>query len=235
MKIHVDLFKSLDILYILILILGFAYLVSTYLKYIDKEVLSIKNTELNNITIAYESKLDNDFNVINIFEDIKSNVNDDLSSIIYKIDGETFYFVIDVVDELYVISKIVDDDRSINSMMNFKGIKTIEYKTGNNNNATVFKLTSENSYSYFVLTGNSSYFLGSEISEIVYEDSRFYYKTYNPEYEFLKNKEKCGIIKDSDTVNKDDYYLKEGKINFLSDFYQKTDAKVMSVKERCKG
>ena len=230
-------------IFIIILAIGFFAMMHFYLMYVDAKVLEI--TESANATYTTkEKKLEtNNFETVDLateLEDfLEKSKNKDITTVIYYIENENFYFNIGVKKEednyTFSIEKIVDSQREINARMNYTDIKEISYKTGNINNSTVLKLSKNKDFSYVILTGNTHYFLGSDIDEVVFENNRFYYKTYNPKYDMLKLKNDCSkeTEKEIDDFNYYDNYYKYGKINFLDDYYQKIYLESINVKKYC--
>ena len=117
--------------------------------------------------------------------------------------------------------------------MNYKRIDRFEYRSSED--TTVLHIITDYDSNYFAMSNYGENFLGDDIDEIIYKDDRFYYVTYNPKYKLLKSAEKCSnsIIKKINNFSYSDYYYKEGKINFMSEYYQKLSPTSVSVKTYC--
>ncbi len=177
---------------------------------------------------------------LNLSENLDEFINDkNIESISYRVDSEKFYFDILITIEndsfQYEIERIVDEEHGINAKMKMENVKKIEYRTGNCNDATLLKITTEYDTEYLVLVDDSYYFLGSDIESISYTNDHFYYVTYNSNYSILDDSVTCDKkTKDMiDGFSYNDYYYKYGKINFFEDFYQKLSSKKYTVKEKC--
>ena len=224
---------------ILLIVVG---LFTIYIKYTDKKSKEI----LEESTYIYTQKniIDGEAGFKSI--DFKSNLTEFLktkksedTSLTYKVDYESFSFDILVKKEneeyTFEIDRIIDESHSMHAKMKYEGVTRIDYQTGNENHATVLKLYTDNDFRYLAITGNTYYFLGSDIENISYIDGEFYYLSYNKKYSTLKTAIKCDKkTKNSiDEFKSSEYYYKYGKINFLTDYYQKLSSKVFTVEARC--
>lgn len=240
-----DIIKILKILLILIGILVTVFILKTYLFYIDKKATKISDSTQTTIEASKITDTENGLYHVEIAKDIKkylkSSKRKDLSALTYKIDGEEFYFEIginkDGKEYSFDIEKIVDNRHQVSAKILYRDLKTLEYRTGNSNHSTLIKLFNKNDSNFLVFTENEYYFLGVDIEDISYKGNHFYYLSYNPKYESLRNTtEGCtDVIKDEIEDFKDtDYYYKYGKIYFLNDSeYEKLDSSKYTVADRC--
>ena len=178
---------------------------------------------------------------VNIENDVMKYLDKkEINTITYEMPGEQIYFeiMIDVTGDKYTFSidKMVDKYHDVKAKIRLENIKRIEYRTGNINKATLLNFITENNSEYLAITGNTYYFLGSDIESISYMNDHLYYVSYNNNYRLLDDATSCNKeIKSSiDGFNQNDYYYKYGKINFLNDYYQKLASKTYTVKDRCK-
>lgn len=222
---------------VLLFILG----IKLYLNKIDvkaKEILEMTDTtyDKENGEVNYTGLY-----VANVKDDIlKYAEGKDIKSVSYKLKDEGFYidFVIEENkngEDIVSITRIVADDYNINAIMNMKDIKSIEYRMGNSGDAIVLKINSEYSSEYFAMLEGTYYFLGLDIETISYIKGQFYYTSYNPNYLYLEEAKSCSkeVVDSIDGFNKNDYYYKYGKINFLPDYYQKLSSKTYTVGDKC--
>ncbi len=231
---------------ILIVLLVVASLTANFALKLYIERIDTAAKELEKKTdIAYEAKKGDTntrgFYVANIKEDLKSFLSDrDITSLTYEIDGESFYLDIlvhksDSDEYEFEIEKIGNPEFNIYARTNIKNVETIEYRTGGLNLSTVLKIDQSYNSDYFAMTEGVYYFLGEDIESINYVDEHFYYMTYNPNYKTLEEAETCSkdVTSKIDDFKLDDYYYRYGKINFLTDYYQKLTAKTFKVKDKC--
>lgn len=180
------------------------------------------------------------FYVANVKEEIfKFILNRDISTLTYKFDGEPFYIELALEEDkdgetILTITKIVNEEKDISARMDMKNIESLEYRTGNSNEASVLKINTTYSSDYFVMTDGTYYFLGDDIESISYMNEQFYYTTYNREYLYLEEEKSCSkeVRAKMDGFNMKDYYYRYGKINFL-DYYQKLASKTYTVANKC--
>lgn len=189
-----------------------------------------KNNELNS----------KGFYIANLKEELDDFTDDKVTKIAYEFEGEDFY--LDIVvnngsnnEKSYEIEKIGCPKYEVNARMNMKDIESIEYRTDKLGRSTVLKINEKYNSEYFAMAEGTYYFLGQDIESISYRDEHFYYMTYNPNYKLLDEAETCSKeVKDKiHKFSLKDYYYKYGKINFLSDYYQKLASKTYTVQERC--
>ena len=227
----------LVIAYLIVMAIVLNVCIHFYLKYVDEEVEKL--TMSSDIACISNSKDENDngFKVLNVQKDLAEylSTGENYKSILYRVDGENFYFDVEIVDGQINIRKIVDSKHKLNARIMFVDVITIEYQTGNVNKSLLLKLNSTKDSKYLAITDGADYFLGSDIDNILYKDGQFYYLTYNTKYEELKTATKCDnktkeLIED---FNSNDYYYKTGEINFLKDYYQKIKPSYYYVKNRC--
>ncbi len=224
---------------ILFILIG---LFTIYIKYVDKKSKSIQKESYYTYTQNDVVKGTEGFNSI----DLKENLQDFLSknkhndiSLTYKIKNEQFYFDLllkkENNDYTFEIDRIIDEAHNMHAKMKYENVIKAEYQTGNENHATVLKLYTDNEIRTLAITGNTYYFLGSDIESISYINGEFYYLSYNKKYTTLKSATSCDkATKHSiDEFNAKDYYYKYGKINFLTDYYQKMSSKVFTVEDKC--
>lgn len=229
-----SLFKIKNIfilLYILFLASGFVICFHLYLNYVDSEISKKEVMEKVVYARTFEEKNDG-FNVLKINDDFKGISNSTYS---YKIKNEYFSFIVTTNKSGVSINKFIDSARKINARLFFDDVEKIEYASGDVNNSMLFKITSKTDYKYLAVAGSSYYILGNDIDEIIYENNAFYYRSYNPKYDILRVDHSCNSeirrkIEDFDYKN---YFYKYGKINFLSDYYQKINSKYYYVKDYC--
>lgn len=217
------------------------FAINMYLDKVDAESKKI----INETDTAYTTK-NNKINkkglyVAELKTELDKNFKDTKDkSLTYKFDGEEFYLNIGISKDEegnnnYSILKIAHPEFGINARMNMTDIVSIEYRTGNKGEASVLKLNTAYNSDYFALLDGTYYFLGNDIESINYIDGQFYYVTYNPNYTLLEEKRDCSKETKNliDGFDNNDYYYKYGKINFLTDYYQKLSSKVYTVKEKC--
>lgn len=230
--------KTIPIL-ILFILIGF---LTVYIKYIDKKSKEMLDESYYTYTQKEEFDGEEGFKLIDIQSNLSSflkKIKTEETSVSYKIANNSFYFdlLVKKNDDEYTfeIDRIIDDNHNMHAKMKYENVNKIEYRTGNENHATVLKLYTDNEYRYLAITGNTYYFLGSDIENISYLDGEFYYLSYNKKYASLKTAISCDkSVKNSiDGFKSSEYYYKYGKINFLTDYYQKLSSKVFTVEERC--
>lgn len=164
----------------------------------------------------------------------------DVSTVTCLFPNENFYIEVkmdrdDEGEPTFEIEKIGDTNYKVKAITNFKDVTSIEYRSGSYIESTVIKINSEDSYEYFAMALNTNYFLGDDIKSISYMNDHFYYLSYNPKYRALRDATECSdeIKASIDGFRESDYFYTYGKINFLSDFYQKLASKKFTVKEQC--
>lgn len=180
--------------------------------------------------------------VANIKDDVLKFIEErEISTITYKFEGEPFYLELAIDEDKegnkgISITKIVNENLGVKARTNMKNIESIEYRTGNVNQATVLRINAQYSSDYFVMTEGTHYFLGSDVETVSNKDGQFYYMSYNKNYLYLEEAKSCSkeVKAEIDGFNKKDHYYKYGKINFLDDYYQKLSSKVYTVGEKCK-
>lgn len=232
-------FYSIIALMVLITIL---YGLKIYLSHIDTTSKKIMEESDTSYLATNVENLKNGFKKLNIKSDVEEYLKKKkkITSITYKIKDEKFTFDIGIVtkeDKTYTfnINKIKDDKHEVYARMHLENIEAIEYRTGNMNEATVIKFITDLNSEYFVIIDGNYYFLGSDIKSLSYMNDHFYYMTYNPNYRTLEDVTECtkDVKKSIDGFKSSDYYYHYGKINFLSEYYQKLASKTYTVKEKC--
>lgn len=215
--------------------------VRMYLYKVDKKAKSILEITDTSYISKRGKENSSGLYVQNVKKDILDFVGDrDISSVSYCFEGEKFHidFAIEIDkddSEMLTIKKIVNEDLGINARMDMKNVESIEYRTGNSNNATLLKINSAYSHDYFAMSTGAYYFLGNDIESIGFMNGQFYYMSYNPNYTYLEEAKSCSneVIKEIDGFNKNDYYYKYGMINFLPEYYQKLASKTYKVEDKC--
>ncbi len=135
----------------------------------------------------------------------------------------------------FEIEKIGNENYKVKTRTSFKDVTSIEYRSGNYTEASVIKIISGDEFQYFAMATGINYFLGDDIKSISYMNDHFYYLSYNPRYKALKDATSCTdeLRTSIKGFKESDYFYTYGKINFLSDFYQKLASKKFTVKEQC--
>ena len=222
------------ILFILLLKVFMYMGINAYLRHIDIE--AEKFLVGANVIFGADEKVLNEQGLytLNIKDDIDNSLVSD-NKLIYKVDGVSFYFDIEILNNSIVINRLVDETHHIKARINCSNVLTIEYQLGNINHSILLKINTENDYKYLAITDNTYYFLGNDIDTIVYKNDQFYYLTYNIKYDALKDAKKCDdkTKRLIDNFNGNDYYYKTGEINFLKDYYQKIKPNYYYVKNHC--
>ena len=231
---HIDIF---NFLYTIILSIGFVICLHLYFNYIDREAHRFAMGTDDSFVATSESENDKGLYILNIKEDLSKFINGkkSISSVTYKVKGESFYLDVEIKKDKFNIKKIVDTSHNLNARIDYDDVETIEYRTGGLNKATLLKINSSNNSKYLAITNDAYYFLGSDIDEIGYENDRFCYYMYNNKYDSLRTASVCSDkIKNAiEDFDYNEYYYKKGTINFLKDFYQKLKSQNHSVKEYC--
>ncbi len=202
--------------------------------------------EIQNATdLAYETKNDETnnrgFYVANFKAELEEFMADrNASTLTYEFAGESFFLEVFIQkneegEYSFEIEKISNPEFDINARMNMKDVESIEYRTGNPSKASVLKINQKYNSDYFAMTDGTYYFLGDDIESISYKNNHFYYMTYNPDYKSLEEATVCSpeITSKIEGFKMSDYYYNYGKINFLSDYYQKLSSKKFTVQEKC--
>lgn len=224
-------------------------LLKMYIDYVDAASNKIEEQTDISYTTKSITTLSSGLVEVNIYDDLLNYIKDrDVTSTTYKISNEQFYFDVSITKEepteeesteevkyTFTIDKIVDKKHKINAKMNLRGIKKIQFKTGNANETTLLNLISEYDQEYLAIINGNYYFLGDDIESITYEDNHFYYVSHNKAYNILKTAKSCSkdIKKSIDGFSMNDSYYTYGKINFLDEYYQKLSSKKYTVKEKC--
>lgn len=215
--------------------------IRVYFSRIDYAAREVQNQK----EIAYEKKRgelnSKGFYVANLTEDIKPLIESKkIDSLTYEFEGEDFSIdmLIHRNDEgniSFEIERIFSLGYDISARMNMKDVEAIEYRTGNPSQASVLKIVEKYNTEYFVMLKGNYYFLGEDIESLSYKDDHFYYMTYNPEYKLLESATECSkeVKNKIDGFDMKHYYYKYGKINFLSDYYQKLSQKKFTVQNKC--
>lgn len=231
------LYLILDIIFVVLMI----FLVKAYIKHLDNasrkaetgtELAFVLNKKEEVGNSFYRANISNDLNSYLDVENTKYN-----KTIFYKIDKENFEieFEFQKENDIYVfnIVKIINKDYKINARMNYKGVKYIDYKSGED--ATVLRIYTDYDTNYYAMSANGEYFLGDDIDEVVYKNDRFYYISYNKKYESLVGVKKCNkVLSKIEDYSYSDIYYKTGKINFMKEYYQKIYDSSVSVDKYCK-
>lgn len=177
--------------------------------------------------------------------DLKSELTEYLSDhetdrITYKFEGESFYFEVLVVTNAegeyeFEIEKISNPDFNIFARTNMRSVESVEYRTDSSFSSSVIKINQTYDHEYFAMTKDAYYILGEDIETIGFMNERFYYMSYNPKYSALEGATSCSseVTSKIQGFKMNDYYYKYGKINFLTDYYQKFTTKTYTVKNRC--
>lgn len=231
----------LTVLITILIVLALIFGVKIYLQRIDAKV-----DELSNSTDMEFTSLKNDLNsdgfyVAKLKDELTAYIEDNnVSSVTYNLEGENFYLEIAVNrseegDLSFDVEKIVSDEFDINARINIADVEKIEYRTGNPKKSTVIKFGEDYVHNYFAMSESVYYFLGQDIESISYIDDHFYYVSYNPNYLILEDAQSCSkdVKSQIDGFKTSDYYYKYGKINFLSDYYQKLSSKTYTVGQKC--
>lgn len=236
---RIRLVKKTVPIVILFILIG---LFTIYIKYVDKKAKDIQDESYYTYIqkdIVYGSE---GFYLINLKENLQDFLNKnkhDVLTLSYKVKNESFSFDLLIKKNnnnyIYEIDRIIDDAHNMHAKMKYEGVERIEYQTGNENHATVLKLYTDSEVRILAITENTYYFLGSDIENINYNNGEFYYLSYNKKYTPLNSASSCDkTLKNSiDDFSMKDYYYKYGKINFLTDYYQKLSSKVFTVEEKC--
>ncbi len=222
-----------------IILLMFA--IRIYLGRVDEKTKEIMKETDATYTSKENALNDKGFYVAELKRDLSDYLEDfDVKTITYKIEGEPFYLDIQIVEDetgekIFSIQRIINEEKKVFARMNMEGIESIEYRTGNVNGASVLKINTEYYSDYFVITNENHYFLGSDIENVSFSEDQFYYLSYNPNYRILDKAKLCNkeLKSQIDGFSNKDFYYKYGKINFLSDYYQKLSSKKFTVGERC--
>lgn len=230
------------VLFMLIIasIMMFILAIKLYLDNIDAEAKRLSSLADMTMTSSDFIEGSNGLYTVNIKEEIFNTLGDSsANSIKYEFENENFYLIISIEKDddgnrSITIEKIVDDNLGINARINKEKVETIEYRTSYNN-STLLKINGKNYSNYFAMTEGIYYFLGSDIESISYIDGQFYYLSYNPNYILIEDYGSCSaeVKSQIDGFSMSDYYYKYGKINFLTDYYQKLASKVYTVEEKC--
>lgn len=240
-----DIVKILEILLIIIGTLVTVFVLKTYIYYVDKKAAMISDSTQTTINASKITDTQNGFYRVELAKDIRDYLKEqkkyNLSSLTYKIDGEEFYFEIEINKDkkkyTFDIEKIVDNRHQVNAKIIYRNLETVEFRTGNSNHSTVIKLSSDNDSNFLVFTENEYYFLGIDVEDISYKDNHFYHLSYNPKYTKLRTtNEGCTDVLKSEIENfKDtDYYYKYGKIYFMGNSeYEKLDSEKYTVADKC--
>lgn len=225
-----------------VIILGFILLIvflNMYFDKIDREIEALLDKE-EVVYVSHNDQISSEGLIItNIKDNLTEFVKDsNVKSLIYEIDDEDFYFVLNVIrgEEIsFDLEKVINKKLGINSMVNIIGINTLEYRTIANSFSTILKFNSQYDSRYMAMTDETHYFLGNDIEYVSYIDDHFYYLSYNPKYRALLDASECSkeVKRGIQGFNQNDYFYKYGKINFLKDYYQKLASKRFSVKDKC--
>lgn len=230
------------LIFILAAVIFFLVAIKMYLARVDEEVAKILEEA---DTTFIEKKGEEDytgFYVANVKDTVLGfSQGKNISTIKYEFDGEPYFieFLLeqnDVGEQSITITKIVNDSKGIRASMNLRNVVSISYRTGNSNQSSILKIVGDYETRYFAMTDGAYYFLGSDIDNISYRDGQFYHTSYNPNYLYLEETKSCSqeVIAQIDGFNKNDYYYRYGKINFLEEYYQKLSSKTYSVGDKCK-
>lgn len=235
--------KKLCIVFgILFCILFVASIIRLYTFHLNRAVSRLENMT-DSVYIKEEFIANsNGFSTINMLGDLKDYFSNNINnSVAYKLKDETFYLDISRIkndkkkNPTFDVDKIVDKERNINARVNFQNLVAMEFKTGGDNSASVIHLISSNDDLYFVITGNTYYFLGDDIENISFLEGDFYYVSYNNKYKAIDTAGGCTeeLMLSIDDFNQNDIYYNYGRINFLPDYYQKMASKSLTVKDKC--
>lgn len=213
-----------------------------YLDWIDVEAAKREDTE-KVVYVSRENKLNAEgLYVSNVKENLKSFLEGtDAKKVVYRFEGEDFYLLLDVdnreEEPVFSIEKVIDEKQEVNALISFRDVESVEYRTHRSSASSIIKVNSsvELLNNYIAITEGTHYLLGEDIKTISYKNDQFYYLAYNLRYIALREVEACTKeVKDEiPKFSLKDYYYKYGKINFLSDYYQKLASKTFTVKERC--
>lgn len=224
-----------------IAVLGY-YGSQLYFEYINSEVDKLEKEK--SLEYTYEKNIlnNNGMYVLDLDSELTSFLSKkDVNYFILKIQDEEFYMEISIEENtdgknIYNLEKIVDKSHNINARVNKNDIISIEFQTSKIDNSTVIKINDLDYDNYFVITNNTYYFLGEDIESISFLNDRFYYISYNPKYYILKEADECSkeLKNEIENYNSNEYFYKYGKINFLSDYYQKLASKSLTVNDWCK-
>lgn len=212
-----------------------------YFDYVDaKAERALRNTDSSYTANKNETNSQGLYSS-NIYDNLEEHLEkSSVKSVAYKFENESFYLVLEIEKDdegetSYTIEKIVDDKLDIKARINMKNIRSIEYRTSSDHEETLLKLKTDYDESYFAMIEGTYYFLGQDIESISYMDDQFYYLSYNPDYQYLEEANNCSKETKAmiDGFNMKDYYYKYGKINFLTDYYQKLASKIYTVEDKC--
>ncbi len=226
----------------IVILIVIVVLFNVYIKIVDKKSKEILDESYYTYTQEEIYPSGEGFNLIDLEKNLKdflSKTRQEEVTLSYRVKDSSFSLDLLVKKDndnySFEIDRIIDDVHNMHAKMKYEGVKKIEYQTGNENHATVLKLYTDNETRYLAITGNTYYFLGSDIENISFKDGEFYYLSYNKKYSLLKTASACdaSIKSKIDEFKPSEYYYKYGKINFLTDFYQKLSSKVYTVENRC--
>ena len=217
------------------------FLIIIYLKHIDKEANKITEDTTYSYTVKKKINSNGGLFVANIEDDLKTYIkkHKNIDNITYNIDGEDFYFQVNIFNEKdnfsIEIYKIVDNSRNISARMTYKDIKKIEYKTDSITNSSILNIITEYDNNYMAITKDNYYFLGTDIDKVSYDGEHFYYYSYNDVYDELANANSCSyeVINQIEEFNYSDIYYTYGIVNFLKDYYQKLAPNNYTVWQYC--
>lgn len=226
--------------FVVIGIIVMMFAIRFYLASIEEKAKEIMKETDASFTSKDNQVNNNGLYIANVKEDLTDYLEDwDAKSITYKIEGEPFYIEFAVQEEdgkkTFSIEKIINENKKVYARMNMEDVETIEYRTGNANDASLLKINTPYYSDYFAITTGDHYFLSSDIENVSFKDEQFYYLSYNPNYRVLDKAKSCSKeVKSSiEAFSNNDYYYKYGKINFMPDYYQKLASKKFTVGERC--
>jgi len=222
-------------------IVGVILISKKYNQYLDikteEKLETIKGT-----FISKDAKLNyNGLYIVSVKDELDQFLRENnYEKITYKVDKESFYIEFTVVkgdDENYIynIDKIVNKDLNINARLNIVGVQSIEFRSSSRIEQAVIKITTIYDQEFFAMANGAYHLLGDDIEEIGFIDEHFYHMVYNPKYISLRDVDSCSkeVKKSIKNFNGNEYYYKYGRINFLSDYYQKLSSKTYTVSNKC--
>lgn len=231
----------LCLILVVVALVGVSIFVNYYIDYLNFKTSEQKKSE----KVVYVSKNDQlnyaGLYVATVKEDLDDFLQDkETNTLMYKIENESFYIQFSVVKDhegnfSYNIDKIVDTDLNINARLNLVGVTSIEYRSSSRVDQSLIKVNTLYDKEFFAMTNGAYHLLGDDIQDVGFIDGHFYHMTYNSKYVALREVESCSkeVKKSIKSFNVNDFYYKYGRINFLTDYYQKLSSKTYTVGNLC--
>ena len=244
LQVYYDRYIFFKALFILMGILIIVYLLKIYLIHIDKTANKLADNTDTTYVLDKPTKLESNMYFIDLEKDMNKFIKSEKqNTIAYKINGEKFYLDVKIYRDKekktksYEVVKIIDQLHNMKAKVNFTDVKTVEFRTEEQNGPTVVKLVSEDQTEYYAITNDTYFSLGEDIDDITFDDGRFYYKTINPKYEsdeLKKNGCTQKVIDSIEEFNFKEPYYSYGRVSFLNDYYEKVVEGTFSVENECK-